>query len=179
MKSQVLLRRYTQGLINTVEDQVEFDALYRDLSAFAELLNQEKKLKETFHSPFLPTSKRVDIARAVLDSVEIEDKARRFILLLVEKNRLGLFDSMIATLPVHWNEEQGITTFEVSSVVPLSETQKTTLNRKLEMLEKRSVDINYKIDPSIIGGLSIRKGNIVYDVSIEGSLNRLKETLSE
>ena len=108
MKSQVLLKRYTQGLINTVKDQAEFDILYRDLSDFADMLERETGLREALHSPFLPTSRRVEVARSVLEQVEMADKSRRFLLLLVEKDRLGLLESMINILPVQWNEEQGI-----------------------------------------------------------------------
>jgi len=46
-------------------------------------------------------------------------------------------------------------------------------------LEKNPVSLNYKINPTLIGGLSTRKGNFVYDISIQGNLLRLKEIISE
>ena len=37
----------------------------------------------------------------------------------------------------------------------------------------------YALDPSIVGGLLVRKGNTVYDVSLKGQLERLKEIIRE
>ena len=51
--------------------------------------------------------------------------------------------------------------------------------KKLELLENKPVFLKYRSDPSLVGGLSIRKGNIVYDVSIRGNLGRLKENIIE
>jgi F-type H+-transporting ATPase subunit delta len=85
----------------------------------------------------------------------------------------------VATAPEAWNERQGIATLEVASVVPLTDGQKARLEAALERLEGRPVSLDYRIDPEIIGGLALRKGNVVYDVSVEGDLSRLKEIIIE
>jgi F0F1-type ATP synthase delta subunit len=46
-------------------------------------------------------------------------------------------------------------------------------------MEKRSVSLSFRIDPEIIGGLYLRRGNIVYDASIRGSLAGLMEKMTE
>lgn len=179
MKSQILEKRYTQGLVNSVKNEAEFSALRRELSDFAELLSKHKKLKETLSSHFLPTAKKMQIAEEVLAKQSFGKKTLRFILLLVENNRLELFLDIIESLPEVWSEQKGISTFEVASVVPLTDGQRKKLEKKLELLEKRSVLLKYRIDPELVGGLWIRKGNIVYDVSIKGNLMNLKEKISE
>ena len=107
------------------------------------------------------------------------NKTKRFLLLLVENTRLMLLPEILECLPALWNEEQGIATFEVSSVIPLNANQKKRLEEKLSQLEKRPVALSYRLDPSLIGGLSIRKGNIVYDASIQGDLERIKQKIAE
>jgi F-type H+-transporting ATPase subunit delta len=179
MKSRTLIRRYTQGLINSAKDKAEFQSLCAELNAFDDTLSSNAKLGETLVSPLLPTSKREEIARLILDRSSLGDKVKRFILLLVENNRLTLLPEIREQLPHLWNEEHGIVTFEVSSVIPLSPSQKDRLEEKLNSLEKRSITLEYRIDPSLIGGLSIRTGNIVYDVSIQGDLERLKQKIVE
>ncbi|MHC4737145.1 MAG: ATP synthase F1 subunit delta, partial [Planctomycetota bacterium] len=85
----------------------------------------------------------------------------------------------IESLPEVWNEQKGTYTFEVASVVPLTDEQRKKLGKKLELLEKRPVELKYRIDPELVGGLWVRRGNIVYDVSIKGNLMKLKEEISE
>jgi F-type H+-transporting ATPase subunit delta len=179
MRSQILIRRYAQGLISSAKDEGEFGSLYGELSEFEKFLSVHTKLQDTLKSPFLPATKKTEIAAQILERSSIGDKAKRFLLLLVENSRLALLPEILERLPVLWNEEHGIATFEVSSVIPLNPAQKKRLEKKLALLEHSPVTLTYKIDPSLIGGLSIRKGNIVYDASIQGDLERLKQKMAE
>jgi F-type H+-transporting ATPase subunit delta len=179
MKSKILVKRYTLGLVNSIKDEAEFSALLRELSTFSELLHTHKKLKDTLLNPFLPTSRKVQIAQELLASESVGKKAERFILLLVENNRLELLSEIIEFLPDAWNEEKGVDMYEVASVVPLSDDQKKKLKLKLERLEKKPVVLKYRIDPELVGGLLIKRKNIIYDISIKGSLLKLKEKLIE
>jgi len=179
MKDQVLVKRYTQGLVSSLKDEKEFTEISLNLHHFKELLSKQKNLSEALTSPFLPASKKTQIAEDILEEIEFGEKVSRFILLLVEKDRLGLLPDILDFLPEFWNEENGISTIEVSSVIPLTESQKMSLEEKLERIEKRPVFLKYKKDPRLIGGLSIRKGNIIYDISIKGQIERLKEKICE
>jgi F-type H+-transporting ATPase subunit delta len=72
-----------------------------------------------------------------------------------------------------------VATFEVSSVLALSEAQRRKLAEELERLEKRPVSLNYRVDPELVAGLSLKKGNLVYDASFRGYLSKLKEKIIE
>jgi F-type H+-transporting ATPase subunit delta len=179
MRSQILIQRYAQGLINSAKNAGEFDSLNAELSEFDRFLSSYPKLHDTLQSPLLPATKKKEIAAKILERTAVCNKSKRFLLLLVENDRLMLLPEILEFLPVLWNEEQGISTFEVSSVIPLSPDQKKRLEEKLALLEKRPVTLTYKMNQSLIGGLSIRKGNIVYDASIQGDLERLKQKIVE
>jgi F-type H+-transporting ATPase subunit delta len=179
MRSRTLIRRYAQGLINSAKNKEEFGSLCAELSEFDDLLISNTQLKKTLISPLLPSSKKEEIANLILEGTSIGDKVKRFLLLLVENNRLVLLPEIRESLPMLWNEEKGIVTFEVSSVIPLNPSQKKRLEEKFAALEQRSVTLTYEIEPSLIGGLSIRKGNTVYDASIQGDLERLKQKIVE
>jgi F-type H+-transporting ATPase subunit delta len=179
MKNRVLIKRYSQGLINAIGDKGEFTAVFKELREFLDLLMSREKLKEILQNPFLPVTKKKEITDELLRTLSYKPKTSRFIGLCVENDRLDFFPEILEFLPELWNEEQGVSTFEVSSVVPLTETQKEKLKEKLELLEKKPVFLKYRNDPSLIGGLSIKRGNIVYDVSVKGNLDRLKENIIE
>jgi F0F1-type ATP synthase delta subunit len=61
----------------------------------------------------------------------------------------------------------------------VSETQKGRLERELSRLESAPVSCSYGLDPALVGGLFIRKGNRVYDASLKGELGRLQDIISE
>jgi F-type H+-transporting ATPase subunit delta len=179
MRNQILIKRYIQGLINSTKDEKEFQSLLHQIREFYDLLSAQKNLQDVLVSPFLPAAKKKEITTQILAKTSLGEKARRFLLLLLDNNRLSLMKDIIDQSLEVWNDEHGISTFVVSSVVSLDEVQKRRLEERLERMEKRDVYLSYRIEPSLIGGLSIRKKNIVYDVSIQGDLERLKQKISE
>lgn len=179
MKDHILVNRYAKGLVNAIQDQEEYAMIERELLEFAGLLRDHQSLKDVLESPLLSSNKKVQIVKGVLTVQAFGAKTSRFILLLLDHNRLHLFNELLDGLPVLWNEKRGIYTFEVSSVIPLKETQKRRLEKELERLEKNPVRLTYAIDPLLIGGLRVKKGNFVYDISLKGHLLKLKEKISE
>ncbi len=179
MKNQVLIKRYSQGLINSVKDESEFSVLSRQLSAISDLLSENKELRDILHNPFLPASKRKQIVEEVLGRSSYAQKTIRLISLLLENNRLDLLPGISESIPEVWNEKKGISTYEVASVVPLSGVQQKKLKGKLELLEKKPVILKYRIEPELLGGLWIKRGNIVYDTSLRGHLMKLREKIIE
>jgi F-type H+-transporting ATPase subunit delta len=179
MKNEILVKRYTQGLINSVKDEAEFLTLWREISAFSELLQSHKELKDALSNPLLPLSKKEQIAEEILAKESAAEKTLRFVLLLVKNMRVALLPEIVKSMPEAWNEKKGVSTFEVASAVPLSRRQKEKLQEKLAKLEQRPVSLKYRIDPELIAGLWIRRGNIVFDVSLKGSLMKLQERAAE
>lgn len=179
MKSQILVKRYTQGLVSSIKDQQEFEILSQQLRDFSDLLSDLEHLRQALANPFLPKTRKIQIVKEVLSKGKWVVKASRLIMLLVENDRIRLLGDIVESLPILWDERRGISTIEVSSAVPLEDDQRSRLKEKLEILEKGPVSLKYRIDPELIGGLYLRKKNIVYDVSIKGSLESLKEKIIE
>lgn len=179
MKTQILTKKYTQGLVSSIKDEREYEVLSHQLIEFHDLLTEHKELNIVLTSPILPLTRKTQIAQDILDAGGLKGKIRRFILLLVENNRFDLLPEIVDLVPLLWDEKLGISTIEVASASPLSEDQKTKLEEKLEVLEGGPVSLIYTIDPELIGGLSLKKGNLIYDVSVKGSLGNLKERISE
>jgi len=179
MKNQILVKRYTQGLIDAIGDEEEYASMSRELSEFLGLLKERPRLHELLTRPFLPASRKKSLAESVLKEGQAGKKLIRLILLLIDRDRIELLPEIIESLPEAWNLEKGILTFEVASVIPLTAEQKKNLQQRLERLTSGPVALKYLRDPSLVGGLRLRKGNMVYDVSIQGDLEKLQEHIIE
>lgn len=179
MKNDVPVNRYTEGLAGALRTPEEYEAVSKELAGFAGLLASHALLRETLLRPFVPAARKAVVLSDVLDHQAYGDKTRRLLLLLAQHGRLAILADVVAALPDHWQKRQGVVTFEIRSVVPLKDGQKARLEEKLRTIEKRPVACTYVLDPAIVGGLVVRKGNKVYDVSIKGQLERLKEKIRE
>ncbi len=179
MRNQILVKRYTQGLASALWDEKEYLAVSGELAEFSTLLRTRQDLADVLVSPFVAAKKKGQIIMDILTASSFSEKTKRFIGLLFEHHRLPLLSDILRAIPVFWNERKGVSTFEAYSVVALTDAQKSKLKAQLERLEKRPVDVTYKIDPGLVAGVSLKKGNIVYDASIRGHLSKLKEKISE
>jgi F-type H+-transporting ATPase subunit delta len=179
MKNDVPVNRYTEGLAGALRTAEEYEAVSKELAGFAALLTSHALLRETLLRPFVPAARKAAVLGDILDHQAYRDKTRRLLLLLAQRRRLDILTDIVAALPALWQKRQGIVTFEVRSVVPLKDVQRVRLEEELRTIEKRPVACTYALDPTIVGGLVIRKGNKVYDVSLKGQLERLKEKIRE
>ena len=179
MMNPALLKRYSEGLAAALPDEAEFLAVYGELEDFLSLLTGNARLKAILIRPFVSSTKKAVIIEDILDREKYRDKTRRFLQLLVQHKRLDLLADVVADLPARWKARHGILTFEVGSVIPLSPAQKKRLEEELARLEKARISCSYTLDPSLVGGLFIRKGNRVYDASVKGELQRIKDIIGE
>ncbi len=179
MKNELLAKRYTVGLANALPEEAEFRAVLREVEEFLGILQGHERLRILLVRPFVSSTKKAVIMEEILDREKCREKTRRFLRMLIRHQRLALLPEIVRALPSRWKELHGIRTFEVRSVVPLSDGQKSLLEAELSRLEKGPVSCAYAIDPALVGGLFIRKGNRVYDASVKGEIERLKEIIGE
>jgi len=157
----------------------EFDRLYKQVKEFSNFIFSRKKYKHVFLRPFIPTTQKAEMIKEIIDKAEFDPKVSRLIILLAEKERMDILPGLAAALPDLWNESQGVVTYNVASAVSLTEDQKKKLHKKLEEMEGAPVYLKYHIDSDLIGGISLSKDNTIYDLSIRGSLSRMKEKITE
>ncbi|MCJ7643702.1 MAG: ATP synthase F1 subunit delta [Candidatus Aminicenantes bacterium] len=179
MKNRLLVKKYTRGLVGALEGEAEFLRVQGEIEGFVGLMRSREDLRGALANPFLNARKKTGIVRDIVSRMGYLDKTTRFLSMVVQHGRLEILPEIAAGAPAAWNERKGVLTFEVSSVVPLTEEQKDRLKDELERLEGKPVSLAFEADPAIIGGLSLRKGNVVYDVSVEGDLLKLKEKIQE
>ena len=177
MKNQVLVKKYAQGLVQAVRDEAEYETVRAEVGAFHGLFSSREDLRHALLSPFVGAPKKARILGDVLAASRAGGKTTRLLQLLLEHKRLDILGDLLALLPEAWNEKRGILTFEVTSVVALTDKQRSRLRQALEAAEANPVDLVFRTDPAILGGLTLKRGHIVYDVSIEGQLNQLKEQI--
>ncbi len=179
MKNLALVKRYARGLIGAMQDEAEFRAVLDGLRDVQAVLEGHPELRFVMASPLLNKRRKAEVLRAVIERSDIPDKARRLIFLLLEHERLPLLGEIVAAAPEVWNERQGVLSFEVASVIPLTKAQQARLAERLAEAEGRPVSLVYRVDPGLIGGLALRRGHIIYDASLRGGLQRLRDRIEQ
>jgi F-type H+-transporting ATPase subunit delta len=175
MSQRLIIKKYARSLARALETEQEFKICLKQIQALADLMASQEKINFALTSPSIFTSQKMKIMAELLEKLDFNPRVKSLLTLLTEHERLSSIPELIAILPDIWAEEKGIETFQISSAVELTEKEKIRLKETLEKLEKKPVRLLFSLNPEIIGGLLVRKSNVYYDVSIKGSLLRLKE----
>ncbi len=179
MSGRSAVKKYARGLARVALEEKKFEFYLEQLKSVAELLVSSESVRFALTSPFVSRQQKRKFLDLMVSKVELSPVVRRLLEILVENEKLQLLPEIVESLPEVWAEEKGLGIFEVQSAVELTEEEKGRLKRVLEKKEKKPVRLNFQVNPEIIGGLVLKKGNIFYDISVRGGLLKLKETISQ
>jgi F-type H+-transporting ATPase subunit delta len=97
--------------------------------------------------------------------------------ILLKNARLGDLNAVTSRFAAVLEERAGMVSAEVLTAQPLSTEQQTVLQTKLQNITGKKVNLNFKIDPEIIGGVVTRIGSTVYDGSVKNQLEQFREQM--
>ena len=171
-------RRYAQALTQEAQSKGQLDAADADVALLAETLDGSRELRLALTSPVVPAAKK----RAVLDRLfrgKVSDLTARFLQLLVEKQRDGQIPEILEAYRLLRDERTGTVEAMVRTARPLSPDEADRLKAALEARSGKAVRMDLRVDPSLIGGLVVRLGDVVYDRSVRHQLDTLRGQLAQ
>jgi F-type H+-transporting ATPase subunit delta len=178
MSSRTLARRYASALFDVTNRQGSAAEADRDLQAIRQLVADHEELGRVFENPAIPAQKKRAIVEALLEkSAGVNDQVRRLLLMLAERDRLGLLADVAAAFDERLMEARRVVAAEVVTAEPLPDAQRTALAAALGKAAESTVTINEKVDPSIVGGIVARVGSVIFDGSITRQLERMRQRL--
>jgi len=177
MKETNLVKRYAKALVLAMDDQAEFDRVKGELHGFLALLAADEKLRIGLATFLISQAEKIAVLDIVNAKMNLHPKTFQFLLTVAAENRLAYFEQMVQQLPDAWCAARGIEKIVVSSVVELTAGQKERLLANLEVALSGKVVLEYRLQPDLVAGISLRRGSVHYDFSLSGSLEKLRETL--
>lgn len=183
MTSRAAASRYARALFDVLLQQAPDGSLVErgqtDLQAFADLAASFPQLAAAFGNPAIPVAKKRALVQTLLDKLGTTGPAAKLVLLLADRDRLMLLPDLAATYRERVLDWKNVIRGEVTTAVPISPEKVRALEQRLTQATGRTVTLDAKVDPSIVGGAVTRLGSIVYDGSVTTQLQRLKESLVE
>jgi F-type H+-transporting ATPase subunit delta len=172
--------RYAQALYELADEQRATDKVAADLSAFAAMIAESPDLQRFIKSPVFSAEEQVKALSAILGKAGIGGIAANFFKLVASKRRLFAISDMIADYHKLHDFERGLSRADVTVAEPLKDTHVAALKAALlELTHGKNVEMNVKVDPSILGGLIVRLGSRMVDASLKTKLNSLRTRMKE
>jgi F-type H+-transporting ATPase subunit delta len=171
-----IVRRYAGALFGAASKAGLVDRIESDLGLVSYALETSPKLMDAVRSPVLPPHAKRELIRAVLGD-KLHETTLSYLYLLVDHNREEAILQTEEEYVVLANEARGVVSAEVVSAVALTEDEEVRLREKLSAITGKSVELDKRVDPELIGGVLVKMDDRVIDGSIRGQLEALRDTL--
>jgi F-type H+-transporting ATPase subunit delta len=172
--------RYATALFELARAEDAIDQVRIDLDRFDALIAESADLNRLVRSPVFSAEDQARALIRVLERAGISGVSAQFLLVVASNRRLFAVRDMIRDfrkLVARW---KGEVTAEVTVAERLSDARLEELKTTLKSITgEKAVDLNVKIDPSIIGGLMVKLGSRMVDSSLRTKLNTIKHAMKE
>lgn len=177
MIDTTLAKRYAKALVEVGEEKNELERYGQDLSDLCELVEQSRDLREVLLNPVFTKEDKKRIADEVLQKIGTDPMVMNFVNVLIDRKRIDQLAGIEKAYREKVDEIKGITRGEVTSSEPLTDDILHRVTDTLSKMSNKQVILTREVDPSLIGGLVAKVGDMVFDGTIRTQLNQLKESL--
>ena len=168
---------YARALFDfSVEKNImhQITADFQNLDIF---FSETSELTEYLNNPVVSEEAKCEVLTKTLKS-QINTETFKFLMVLVERNRINLLSSIINNYLELVYETASIKMIEVSTAFAFTNLQKNTLIQKLkELTNAREIRLIITVDPTLIGGFLIKTESKVIDFTIKNQLQQLAKHL--
>ncbi|MCI0412853.1 ATP synthase F1 subunit delta [bacterium] len=183
MKRDILIstiaRRYSRAMLEVSIKQRNFSTVLEELENFAGLLGSTPHLRTLFANPAISSEAKQRVLKELSARAKYLELTFNFLKTLIHRDRLNLLDQVIVSAEQQFLEKQGIMVIEVITAQRLSQEEESRLVEKLQGFTGKKVQLENRVDPSLIGGVITRIGTTLYDGSVQAQLEQLRAKIQE
>jgi len=171
--------RYARALFDVaLHEHADLEAIDRELTAFGALLKEHPELAKVLLNPVVPVPRKRAAVAELTARMNVSPILSKLLALLAERDRLVLIPEMVTVYRDRLLDYRQIVRAEITTATPLGDGRADAIANRLAQVTGRTVTVQTRTDPAIIGGLVARIGSTVYDGSVIRQLEKMKERLA-
>jgi F-type H+-transporting ATPase subunit delta len=170
--------RYARALFDVaLKERANLEQIETELAQFVDLLTQHPTLEKVLLNPAVPMPRKRAAVEALTSRAAVAPILGKLLVLLAERDRLVLLPDVLVAYRDRLMDYRQVVRAEVTTAAAIDPARVDAIQRSLASLTGRTVTVQTKVDPSIIGGVVARVGSTVYDASVTRQLERMREQL--
>jgi len=169
--------RYARALADVVAASGDYRTMLEELQDFARVYRESPELKEVFASPAVALPKKMKVLAGIGQRLGLSPLTLNFLRVLLTNYRMPLLEEAIQAYRKIANERLGIVQVIISSASDLSPVERESVAARFRELTGKQVELEFRIEGALLGGMVAQIGSTVYDGSVRGNLARLREQL--
>jgi len=169
-------KKYAKQFLSLVNlDQVP--EIVVKLETVSNLMQKEKQFRNMLTSPSFKDEERVGVISYLCEKMNLPEEVKKFLSYLSIEGVLVGLGEIVRYINVLYLEAKKKVKGVVTSAVELPDSIKQKIIESLKTITGRDVELQYEVDPELIGGVRVKIGSTMYDLSIKGQLGLLRDKL--
>ncbi|MBW2654516.1 MAG: F0F1 ATP synthase subunit delta [Deltaproteobacteria bacterium] len=179
MKNLAVSRRYAKALILIGQENDQAEQYNTELESVVGLFDTQVDFEMALTNPLYNKNDRKKILEAVLAAVDLSAIMKSFLILLFDKSRIGFLREIASYYKNLADELKGVVKASIVSATELSSEAVDKIKESLSKKTGKTIVLNVQQDPSLIGGVVTKIGDLVMDGSVKTQLMNMRETLKK
>ena len=168
-------RRYAEAAFEVAQRDDTLETWRSELDTAAEIVGDERSLR-ILSNPAVAEDRRVAMVTELLHG-RVSKPVLNLTLLMLRRGRIEAVTRVAGEFRRLDDARQGITHATATSATPLTKDEIDALTKRLEGTTGGRIALDVQVDPSLLGGIVVRLGDRLYDGSVRGRLERLRNQL--
>ena len=177
MNNTVLAKRYAKALFQVGKEENALADFSKSLSEMAELYTETPEVVDGLTNPLYPQDVREKVMAHLVGAMKASPLMANFLNLLVQKRRADVLPDIAMVFQALVDDENNMCQGTVISASEISSDLNDKIKATLEKITGKQVVVTNEIDPTIIGGIIARVGDLLLDGSIKTQLKGLEESI--
>ena len=170
---------YARALADVVFDQhLDPGKTLSEAQSIAQLVAGSQMLREVWDAPSIPADQKRALLDAIVAREGISRPVRNFMAVLMDHRRLKFLEPIVKEFEQELDRRMGFVEAQIVSARELGQTERSMLETQVAKATGLKVRARYSLDDTILGGAIVRVGSTIYDGSVKGQLERIREAIS-
>ncbi len=179
MSSSNIAKRYARAFFDIAREDGLYEKYYNELTLFSSIVKENKDLQELLLNPVFDQAEKRAVVDSLLAKIDISNITANFLKLLVDKRRIGILPDIESCYRKFMDDALRKIRVDVKTAFPLSPEVAKMLQKRMEEITGRKVEMAVSEDTSLLGGIVVGVGDTMYDGSVRTQLHNIRNLLGE
>lgn len=178
LSREEIASRYSKALFEYSDDAKALETVHDEMNALLQAAKENPNLIRILSDPILHKNDKVELLTEL--SQDLSNESKNFLQFLLEYGRFENFVEIVEAFDALYNKSKNIADGTAITAIAL---EKEELDKIAQAYAKKhnlaALNLENKVDPSILGGVILRVGDERIDGSIRTKLQKIREQLIE
>ena len=170
---------YSQALFELSDENNLINHIEQQASAILKLISTSMDFKDLIKDPTNKIEDQLKIINKISDQFNFNELLKKFLGFIISKRKFFYVEKILNDFLNICSKARGEIQAELSAAKELNESEVNNIKNELSNTFGSNIKLNYKYDPSLIGGLIIKVGSTMIDTSIKNKLQQMEKKMIE